>query len=163
MLKAVLKFHRQIRELNFPYFGNHSRGTPVYPVPAQCHPAGQSGRGSPRLVPPISTDDFARPDRVSPVAQHDAVAADLKLPRSVQRQRLPCFWIHNFCLQWKRRVTWEGMSEPDLMARTCSSTRQGGWAKVFRGYGAGGEGHGHLCVGSDVSHSLCFSGDGVIR
>lgn len=57
---------------------------------------------SPSLVPVITRDHFTRFGRVIPVPQHDTVATDLKLPRNVQRHRLPCFWILNFCLQWKR-------------------------------------------------------------
>lgn len=80
VLKAVPKLHGEIRP----------GGAGLFP-------------DSPRLVPPLSSDHFARLGGVIPVAQHDAVATDLKLPGSVQRHRLPCCWILNFRLQWKKR------------------------------------------------------------
>lgn len=69
---------------------------------------------SPCLVPPLSSDHFTCLGRVIPVAQHDAVATDQKLPRSVQRHSLPCFWIRDFCLEEKKG----------------SVRHQGGWSGV---------------------------------
>ena len=114
MLKAVLEFHGEEltdHRANYGQFSllwksqlNHSH-THTSP----CSVPIQEGHGragcfpdSPSLVPVIIRDHFTRSGRAIPVPQHDTVATHLKLPRSVQRHRLPCFWILNFCLQWKR-------------------------------------------------------------
>lgn len=107
--KSSSKCHRQIRGINcdsFLYAGNPSQALlyiPMHPHPVPpCGTIWEKFSDSPCLVPHLSSDHFTCLGRVIPVAQHDTVATDLKLPRSVQRHSLPCFWILNFCLEEKK-------------------------------------------------------------
>lgn len=87
---------------------------------------------SPRFVPLIIGDHFPCSLGVVPVPQHDAVAADLKLPSSVQRHGLPRFWILNFCLQRRRSRALGVLSQtlqqaPQLQHWVCCRRRT--WSK----------------------------------
>lgn len=72
---------------------------------------------SPRFVPLVLGDHFSGSVGVVPVPQHDAVAADLKLPGGVQRHGLPRFWILDFRLPKEEKQGPRG-AEPGVAAGT---------------------------------------------